>query len=265
MVNHTFERVIRKTVAAGLLAAASLVTLSACLSAGPSPEATARLPIEPAATATRVVPTATVDKGATGAATIGSTDLMNALFHYSAQGDTLFNAVSPQAVRLAGLQGDQGLVAPLIDVLRFSFSSESMEAVATSLRQLTGENLGSEFDPWYAWLGRNPDVPVVAGYDRWKGEMLSGIDPGFRRFFYRDVPTRVPLWGAIWGGVRIDGIPPLNDPAFISAIDADYLQDDDVILGVEINGDARAYPHRILAWHEMSNDTIGGRPVTVVY
>lgn len=257
MVNHTFERVIRKTVMWALLMAVPLLALTACRSAGQS--------VEPTPVATQAVPTASPGKGTPEAARIGSTELMHALYHYGAQSDSFFNAISTQAVRLAGVQGDRGLIAPLIDVLRFSFTNESMEAVARSLRQLTGEDLGSEFDPWYEWLGRNPDVPVVAGYDRWKGEMLSGIEPGFRRFFYQDVPTRVPLWGAVWGGVRIDGIPPLNDPRFIAANEADYLRDDDVILGVEINGDARAYPHRILAWHEMSNDTVGGHPVTVVY
>ena len=46
---------------------------------------------------------------------------------------------------------------------------------------------------------------------------------------------------------------------------ASYLEDDHVVFGIQINGDARAYPKRILAWHEMFTDTIGGVPIAGVY
>jgi len=51
----------------------------------------------------------------------------------------------------------------------------------------------------------------------------------------------------------------------LRADQADYLGDDDVVFGIEINGDARAYPKRILAWHEMFTDTIGGVDIAGVY
>ena len=68
-----------------------------------------------------------------------------------------------------------------------------------------------------------------------------------------------------WGGVRRDGIPPLNNPKMLTAAEATYLADSDVVFGIELNGDARAYPKRILAWHEMFKDTIGGESVCGVY
>ena len=51
----------------------------------------------------------------------------------------------------------------------------------------------------------------------------------------------------------------------IAAGDADYLRDDDLVFGVEINGDIRAYPLRIMGWHEMFNEVIGGVPVALAY
>lgn len=51
----------------------------------------------------------------------------------------------------------------------------------------------------------------------------------------------------------------------IPADDAAYLDDDNVVFGIEVNGDVRAYPKRILAWHEMFVDTVGGVPVIGVY
>lgn len=51
----------------------------------------------------------------------------------------------------------------------------------------------------------------------------------------------------------------------ISAQEADYLSDDDVVFGIAVNGDVRAYPKRILAWHELFTDTVGNVPVAGVY
>ncbi|MEM7238440.1 MAG: DUF3179 domain-containing protein, partial [Pseudomonadota bacterium] len=68
-----------------------------------------------------------------------------------------------------------------------------------------------------------------------------------------------------WGGVRVDGIPALDHPVHVSAGEAGYLLDDDPVFGVEINGDARAYPLRILGWHEMVNDVVGDVPVALAY
>ena len=62
-----------------------------------------------------------------------------------------------------------------------------------------------------------------------------------------------------------DGIPALTDPLFVSAEDpsAGYLLDEDIVLGLFINGEAKAYPHNIGWAHEIVNDTIGGRPIIV--
>ena len=69
----------------------------------------------------------------------------------------------------------------------------------------------------------------------------------------------------ISGGPPPDGIPPIDDPKFISAAEAGFLADDEPVLAVEIGGEAKAYPLQILTWHEIVNDTIGDVPVTVTY
>ena len=69
----------------------------------------------------------------------------------------------------------------------------------------------------------------------------------------------------MWGGVRQDAIPPLRFPKLIDAEDATYLSNNQVVFGLMINDSARAYPKRILAWHEMVIDEVGGEPVAGVY
>lgn len=88
------------------------------------------------------------------------------------------------------------------------------------------------------------------------------------------VPLAVPLAvtlekyaeGAISGGPRRDGIPSIDDPRFITRDEAErYLRSDDIVFGVVLKGEARAYPQRILVWHEIVNDTIGGEAIAVTY
>ena len=55
------------------------------------------------------------------------------------------------------------------------------------------------------------------------------------------------------------------NPKLIDAKDADYLTGDEQVFGVSIDGDSRAYPLRIMDWHEMFNDVIGGVPVALAY
>jgi len=67
------------------------------------------------------------------------------------------------------------------------------------------------------------------------------------------------------GGPPPDGIPAIDDPKFERVSDVDWLADDEAVLAIEIDGDARAYPYQILTWHEIVNDTVGGVPVAVTY
>jgi len=67
------------------------------------------------------------------------------------------------------------------------------------------------------------------------------------------------------GGPGKDGIPALTEPEFISAGEADYMGDDELVIGF-VNGDeARAYPHDILDWHEIINDQVGNVNISVTY
>lgn len=67
------------------------------------------------------------------------------------------------------------------------------------------------------------------------------------------------------GGPAKDGIPALYDPKFISGDEVKYLKPSDRILGLYINGEAKAYPIRILNWHELVNDSVGAKDVLVSY
>ncbi|QLC74623.1 DUF3179 domain-containing protein [Pseudomonas sp. LPB0260] len=68
------------------------------------------------------------------------------------------------------------------------------------------------------------------------------------------------------GGPGKDGIPAIDQPRFSDAAGAtQYLRPDDIVFGVHHRGQARAYPQRILVWHEIVNDNIAGEPLSITY
>lgn len=75
----------------------------------------------------------------------------------------------------------------------------------------------------------------------------------------------IPLDKIKGGGPPKDGIPSIDDPKFTEISGSQFVSDSDVVIGLEINGDARAYPLFILVWHEIVNDVVGGTPVAVTY
>ena len=75
----------------------------------------------------------------------------------------------------------------------------------------------------------------------------------------------IPVEDIRSGGPPRDGIPALADPDFIMVDRASYLGDEDRILGLAVGREARAYPIKILNWHEIVNDQIDGKPVLMSY
>ena len=69
----------------------------------------------------------------------------------------------------------------------------------------------------------------------------------------------------ISGGPGKDGIPSIDDPRFVSLAEVDDISATEPVIGLLVNAVARAYPLRVLIWHEIVNDVIGGVPVAVTY
>ncbi len=75
----------------------------------------------------------------------------------------------------------------------------------------------------------------------------------------------VPKDKILSGGVPKDGIPAIMNPKFIDADDADFLNPDDDVIGVLLDGFAKAYPVKILNMHEVVNDRIKDVPIAVTF
>ena len=132
------------------------------------------------------------------------------------------------------------------------------------LQRKTGQDIGLDVNQWFVWWWQQPPA-VDDSYAEFKSKLYGLVDEKFRSYFSQNHASLIRLDEVRWGGVKQDGIPPLRQPNMITAAEASYLGDDNVVFGVVINGDARAYPKRILAWHEMFIDEIGGTEFAGVY
>jgi len=170
-----------------------------------------------------------------------------------------------EALGALGQRGNPDIAATLILAIRFQGYGKLIGGV---LSALTGQKISS-WNDGMLWQEANPQIIPHDSFRDLKLRIFSTIDASFLRFLEGERSQRdrmkIRLEEIAWGGVVVDGIPSLDNPDMIPAGQADYMAGDDLVFGVKINGDTRAYPLRIMGWHEMFNDTIGGVPVALAY
>ena len=80
-----------------------------------------------------------------------------------------------------------------------------------------------------------------------------------------DTPTAVAAAPDIRGGRGQSRFVPLDNPDVVLAEAATFLQPDDRVLALTVNGESRAYPINMMTFHHVANDILGGRPVLVTF
>ncbi|MEM8632116.1 MAG: DUF3179 domain-containing protein [Pseudomonadota bacterium] len=172
-----------------------------------------------------------------------------------------------EALDLLSAHGRPDVAPAMILALRYTRAPAA--PIVAALEDVTGARAGPDWFDWMLWQEAHPEVTPHPSYPLFKRELMLQIDPAFDNFLKPEYMARdrmhIRLEEITWGGVRKDGIPSLDNPNLVTAEAASYLKDDDLIFGVAINGDVRAYPLRIMGWHEMFNEVIGGVPVALAY
>jgi hypothetical protein len=108
--------------------------------------------------------------------------------------------------------------------------------------------------------GRDKDRPVVSGSS---AAPPKGATDEFTTDFTKH---SVPYTEIISGGPPKDGIPAIDEPRFVGVDEANaWLKPQEPVILLRIADDAKAYPIQIVMWHEIVNDTAGGRPVAVTF
>ena len=181
----------------------------------------------------------------------------------------------PFALEQVAASGDPRLAWTLTDMMRFSWRTDFRAEVAATAAAL----LGIEFETAQQWHELTDaliawDVPDYPGYLEDKRAIYTNYVPGWDALM---VEGDIDWPRVSWGGVRIDARPPfetdrgcdcipaVDAPEVETAAEATWLDDDDVVFGIVLGGEARAYPRRIMEIREMVNDTLGGRDLGIPY
>ncbi len=181
---------------------------------------------------------------------------------------------SDERVREAALRElaearDPSLLAGLNDVLYYHYvvrEPRNASKIVKAMEAIAGEKSGTNpRDFWTEWIGRHAEIAPKAGYVSFKRSVFERYDPRFRGYFDPLQTYRIRLEEIEWGGVPKDGIPALDRPGFVEASKTAFLKDSERVFGISLGGEAKAYPHRILDAHEMANDVVGGRPISLAY
>jgi len=154
----------------------------------------------------------------------------------------------------------------LVDLLRINVSSTVSDSIGDALQAMSGiesRDRIANMIAFGAWT-QEQELDGGAGYLDFKATLYERIDPEFGPLL-RSVEEPLEVAAIQWGGVPLGGIPELNNPTRAVASEADWMVDDEIILGVIVNGQAVAYPLRILARHELANDNVGGHDLAIVY
>ena len=185
--------------------------------------------------------------------------------------DALISGSAEEADRALGQvldDADQRFVPVLIELMRASqiglINNPTYGDIINGLEKLSGQSYGQSWPDWIEWYGGTELEPPPM-FKGWKGQLFGRIDPDFAEFFQGEVAADFRVEEIVWGGVAVDGIPALDNPGMVEASRANYLEPGEPVFGIELEGEARAYPLRIMDWHEMANDQIGGVPVSLAY
>ena len=171
---------------------------------------------------------------------------------------------SDQTIRQIAENWQPGYAPPLIEIIYFSRDRALRPKLFSLLQKKTSSENVFALDKIYEKIW-NQEIVTPDWYPKFKQTLYSKIDSRFSEYFKNTENKTIRLDEIRWGGVVQNGIPPLRAPIMLKVSEADYLEDSNVVFGIEIDGDSRAYPKRILAWHEMFIDFVGGKSVTGAY
>jgi len=179
------------------------------------------------------------------------------------------------AIHFITASGDARLAWLISDMMRIASSSKLTATLATAATELLNitykdNNIwGHTTDQLIGW-----DIPAPPDYLKYKRNVYTLIVPEWSAIFE---PGDIDWRHVSWGGVKIDNrpydttdeqcncVPAADNPYVTSADEADWLDDEAIVFGVEVNGEYRAYPRQIMEVREMVNDTLGGRDLGIPY
>ena len=192
----------------------------------------------------------------------------------------IFGDEQNQALSDLGNSDDPRLAWLFSDLLRIAQGQD----LRANLIQAGSNATGASIDPLSPWLDLTDrliawDIPAPPNYLEWKSNIYTVIVAEWEPLFDENA-TEIDWRYVSWGGVGIDAreydsddqfnpvcncIPAIDNPEVTDVAGAGWLNDDDIVFGITLNGESRAYPRSAMEVREMVNDTLGGRDLGIPY
>lgn len=191
---------------------------------------------------------------------VGDIVLINDVFqgnHLLIAGSAQLNFVvsfeKPENLTFESIQGSLPVIMQSDEGSKWNVFGEAIEG------PLTGQQLTPTHSLMGFWMTFGAFFPGV--------EIFEGEKPDSSASILQSTNSEwlVPQERVFDGGPGKDGIPALENPNFGLVQDNNYLQPEDLVLGIKRGDDIRAYPHKILDWHEIVNDRLGDLSLAVTY
>jgi len=164
--------------------------------------------------------------------------------------------------------GDRTIAPALAEVIFFSRNGrDDANAILEALlhERIVPGPRSHGYREWLEVIGRHEEIAPKNGYVAYKSRQYARIDPAFAAWIAPGVPSTIRMDEIVFGGVRKDAIPALTLPAHVAASGVTWLADGDTVYGAVVGGESRAWPGAIVASHEIVNDVVGGRAVTLAF
>ena len=179
--------------------------------------------------------------------------------------NTIFAAIVASDM---GLSGEDRWAPWLLDIVLLGGTAETSNQGFRALSTLSGieptGNVVTDFAAFGRW-SRVEGIDPGSGYEEWKTRLYGWIVGDEYEQLLGGIDDPIVLAAIQFGGARGGDIPELNESPRISPDEATFMTDDELVLGVVVNDVPVAYPIRFLARHELANDHIAGKAVSLVY
>ena len=167
-----------------------------------------------------------------------------------------------KAIIFMGESNNKVFIKPLIDILWVN--ADLKNVINQSLIKLTNQEIFSSIN-WEKWANSELALELPDNYLKIKSDIFSKLDKNYSLIFQNQYNQHIDLSKINWIGSPSDAIPALNNPKLISKSEEAYLNNNDIVIGLNIEENEIAFPLKIIKWHGVINQKINNRTYSIIF
>ena len=167
-----------------------------------------------------------------------------------------------KAIIFMGESNNKVFIKPLIDLLWINADLKNI--INQSLNKLTNQEIFSSIN-WEKWANSEIELELPENYLKIKSDIFSKLDKNYSLIFQNQYNAQIKFDKVNWIGSTSNAIPALSNPTLISKNEEAYLTNNDIVMGINLNDNAMAFPIKIIKWHGVINQKIKNQTYSIIY